>query len=144
MVKPFRQGFFSSHNLQLVGCPMSGSSSGSLPVYRRVPGLGWRATWLLGTILRRPLAWFGPARKHEPGHLVLVLPGQLIPADGEIVEGVALVDESVRTGISSVLLRESSGERSAVLGGTWVLAGHIRVRIREGPRGATQSPKRLD
>jgi high-affinity K+ transport system ATPase subunit B len=123
---------------------MSGSSfKGILPVYRRVHGLGWRASWLLGTVLRRPLAWFGPARKHEPGPLVLVLPGQLIPADGEIVEGVALVDESVQTGISAALLRESGSERSAVLGGTLVLAGYIRVRIWEGARGATQSPKRM-
>ena len=63
------------------------------------------------------------------GDLVLVEPGDLIPGDGEVVEGVATVDESAITGESAPVIRESGGDRSAVTGGTKVLSDRIKVRI---------------
>ncbi|MDR4307575.1 potassium-transporting ATPase subunit KdpB [Chelatococcus sambhunathii] len=63
------------------------------------------------------------------GDLVLVEPGDLVPGDGEVVEGVATVDESAITGESAPVIRESGGDRSAVTGGTKVLSDHIKVRI---------------
>ncbi len=65
----------------------------------------------------------------KPGDLVLVETGDLIPSDGEIVEGVATVDESAITGESAPVIRESGGDRSAVTGGTRVLSDRIKVRI---------------
>ena len=65
----------------------------------------------------------------KPGDLVLVEAGDLIPSDGEIVEGVASVDESAITGESAPVIRESGGDRSAVTGGTRVLSDQILVRI---------------
>ena len=59
------------------------------------------------------------------------MPGQLIPADGDVVKGTAMVDESAVTGSSPAVLREPGGERSVVLGGTRVVSGRILVRIRE-------------
>src|SRR5690606_15593299 len=64
-----------------------------------------------------------------PGDLVLVETGDLIPGDGEVVEGIASVDESAITGESAPVIRESGGDRSAVTGGTRVLSDEIRVRI---------------
>lgn len=61
--------------------------------------------------------------------LVLCQPGDLIPRDGEIVEGIATVDESAVTGESAPVIRESGGDRSAVTGGTRVLSDEIKVRI---------------
>ena len=55
--------------------------------------------------------------------------GDLIPSDGEIVEGIASVDESAITGESAPVIRESGGDRSAVTGGTKVLSDRIVVRI---------------
>jgi potassium-transporting ATPase ATP-binding subunit len=63
------------------------------------------------------------------GDLVLVEAGDLIPSDGEVVEGIASVDESAITGESAPVIRESGGDRSAVTGGTRVLSDWIRVRI---------------
>jgi len=63
------------------------------------------------------------------GDVVLVEAGDLIPGDGEAVEGVATVDESAITGESAPVIRESGGDRSAVTGGTKVLSDHLRVRI---------------
>ncbi|HWK45920.1 MAG TPA: potassium-transporting ATPase subunit KdpB [Stellaceae bacterium] len=63
------------------------------------------------------------------GDLVLVDAGDIIPSDGEIIEGVASVDESAITGESAPVIRESGGDRSAVTGGTRVLSDHIKVRI---------------
>ncbi|WP_020186569.1 potassium-transporting ATPase subunit KdpB [Methylopila sp. 73B] len=63
------------------------------------------------------------------GDLVLVEPGDLIPGDGEVLEGVATVDESAITGESAPVIRESGGDRSAVTGGTKVLSDSITVRI---------------
>src|SRR5271168_2087607 len=65
----------------------------------------------------------------KPGDLVLVEAGDLIPSDGEIVEGVASVDESAITGESAPVIRESGGDRSAVTGGTTVISDSIKVRI---------------
>jgi potassium-transporting ATPase ATP-binding subunit len=63
------------------------------------------------------------------GDLVLVEAGDLIPSDGEVVEGIASVDESAITGESAPVIRESGGDRSAVTGGTRVLSDQIKVRI---------------
>ncbi len=65
----------------------------------------------------------------EPGDFVLVEAGDLIPSDGEVVEGIASVDESAITGESAPVIRESGGDRSAVTGGTRVLSDWIKVRI---------------
>ena len=65
----------------------------------------------------------------KPGDLVLVDAGELIPSDGEVIEGVASVDESAITGESAPVIRESGGDRSAVTGGTRVLSDQILVRI---------------
>src|SRR6202171_6406348 len=61
--------------------------------------------------------------------VVIVSAGEFIPGDGEIVWGVASVDESAITGESAPVIREAGGDRSAVTGGTRVLSGQIRVRI---------------
>ena len=63
------------------------------------------------------------------GDLVLVEAGDIIPSDGEVVEGVASVNEAAITGESAPVIRESGGDRSAVTGGTQVLSDWIRVRI---------------
>ncbi len=65
----------------------------------------------------------------KQGDLVLVEAGDLIPSDGEVVEGIASVDESAITGESAPVIRESGGDRSAVTGGTRVLSDWIKVRI---------------
>ena len=65
----------------------------------------------------------------EPGDVVLVEPGDLIPSDGDVIEGVASVDESAITGESAPVIREAGGDRSAVTGGTVVLSDWIKVRI---------------
>ncbi|MFC7051196.1 potassium-transporting ATPase subunit KdpB [Hansschlegelia quercus] len=70
-----------------------------------------------------------PAELLKVGDLVLVEAGDLIPGDGEVVEGVATVDESAITGESAPVIRESGGDRSAVTGGTKVLSDQIKVRI---------------
>jgi potassium-transporting ATPase ATP-binding subunit len=67
------------------------------------------------------------------GDLVLVEAGEFIPSDGDIVEGVASVDESAITGESAPVIRESGGDRSAVTGGTRVLSDWIVVRISTNP-----------
>ena len=67
------------------------------------------------------------------GDLVLVEAGSYIPGDGEVVEGVASVDESAITGESAPVIRESGGDRSAVTGGTRVLSDWIVVRITSNP-----------
>ncbi|MBU2533816.1 MAG: potassium-transporting ATPase subunit KdpB [Alphaproteobacteria bacterium] len=69
----------------------------------------------------------------KSGDLVLVEAGDLIPADGEVIEGVASVDESAITGESAPVIRESGGDRSAVTGGTRVISDHLVVRITQRP-----------
>jgi K+-transporting ATPase ATPase B chain len=95
------------------------------------------------TVARRLADWKpGQAEPHEEevpgtqlivGDYVLVEPGQLIPGDGDVVEGVASVDESAITGESAPVIRESGGDRSAVTGGTRVLSDRIVVRITSKP-----------
>jgi potassium-transporting ATPase ATP-binding subunit len=70
-----------------------------------------------------------PAPQLKIGDLVLCEPGDVIPGDGEVIEGVATVDESAITGESAPVIRESGGDRSAVTGGTRVLSDRIVVRI---------------
>ncbi len=65
--------------------------------------------------------------------VVLVAAGQLIPGDGEVIEGVASVDESAITGESAPVIREAGGDRSAVTGGTRVLSDELRIRITSNP-----------
>ncbi|MGA3210981.1 MAG: potassium-transporting ATPase subunit KdpB [Terriglobales bacterium] len=74
-----------------------------------------------------------PSSKLRAGDLVLVSASELIPSDGEIIEGVASVDESAITGESAPVIRESGGDRSAVTGGTRVLSDQIKVRITSNP-----------
>jgi K+-transporting ATPase ATPase B chain len=65
--------------------------------------------------------------------LVIVSAGEFIPGDGEIIEGVASVDESAITGESAPVIREAGGDRSAVTGGTRVLSDKIKIRITSNP-----------
>jgi len=65
--------------------------------------------------------------------IVLVVAGEFIPGDGEIIEGVASVDESAITGESAPVIREAGGDRSAVTGGTRVLSDQIKIRITSNP-----------
>ena len=67
------------------------------------------------------------------GDVVVVEAGQVIPGDGEVIEGIASVDESAVTGESAPVIRESGGDRSAVTGGTKVLSDRILVRITADP-----------
>jgi K+-transporting ATPase ATPase B chain len=71
--------------------------------------------------------------KLRSGDVVVVAVGEFIPGDGEVIEGVASVDESAITGESAPVIRESGGDRSAVTGGTRVLSDEIKVRITSNP-----------
>ena len=71
--------------------------------------------------------------KLRAGDLVRVVAGEFVPGDGEVVEGVASVDESAITGESAPVIRESGGDRSAVTGGTRVLSDEILVKITSNP-----------
>ncbi|MFG2538099.1 potassium-transporting ATPase subunit KdpB [Streptomyces sp. NPDC048511] len=89
-----------------------------------------------GTVARRVV---GPDEERVPGtelrvgDLVVCEAGDLVPGDGDVVEGVASVDESAITGESAPVIRESGGDRSAVTGGTKVLSDRIVVRITTRP-----------
>jgi potassium-transporting ATPase ATP-binding subunit len=95
------------------------------------------------TVARRLVGWqpgqADPREEEVPGtqltlgDYVLVEPGGLIPGDGDVVEGVASVDESAITGESAPVIRESGGDRSAVTGGTRVLSDRIVVQITSKP-----------
>jgi K+-transporting ATPase ATPase B chain len=74
-----------------------------------------------------------PSSKLRSGDVVLVAASELVPGDGEVIEGVASVDESAITGESAPVIRESGGDRSAVTGGTRVLSDLIKVRITSNP-----------
>src|SRR5213082_51317 len=74
-----------------------------------------------------------PSSKLRRGDLVLVSAGELIPSDGEIIAGVASVDESAITGESAPVIREAGGDRSAVTGGTRVLSDQIKIKITSNP-----------
>jgi K+-transporting ATPase ATPase B chain len=95
------------------------------------------------TVARRLAGWApgqaSPREEEVPGtqltigDVVVVEPGQFIPGDGDVVEGVASVDESAITGESAPVIRESGGDRSAVTGGTRVLSDRIVVKITSKP-----------
>jgi K+-transporting ATPase ATPase B chain len=70
-----------------------------------------------------------PAMDLEPGDIVLVEAGDIIPSDGEVVKGIASVNEAAVTGESAPVIRESGGDRSAVTGGTQVISDWIVIRI---------------
>ena len=74
-----------------------------------------------------------PAHQLGVGQVVLVEAGDVIPADGEIIDGVASVNEAAITGESAPVIRESGGDRSAVTGGTTVVSDWIKVRVTSGP-----------
>src|SRR5205823_1779358 len=74
-----------------------------------------------------------PGTSLKVGDIVLVEAGDVIPSDGEVIEGVASVNEAAITGESAPVIRESGGDRSAVTGGTQVLSDWIRVRITAAP-----------
>lgn len=80
-----------------------------------------------------------PASQLALGDIVLAETNDMIPSDGDIIEGIASVDESAITGESAPVLRESGGDRSAVTGGTKVLSDWVRIRIT-----ATQGQTALD
>jgi potassium-transporting ATPase ATP-binding subunit len=94
------------------------------------------------TMARRLAGWApgAPGREEEvaapllqQGDFVVVEAGQVIPGDGDVVEGIASVDESAITGESAPVIRESGGDRSAVTGGTTVLSDRIVVKITQKP-----------
>ena len=74
-----------------------------------------------------------PATSLRKDDVVLVSAGQVIPGDGEVIEGVASVDESAITGESAPVIRESGGDRSAVTAGTRVLSDRIKIRVTSNP-----------
>src|SRR5438105_2184352 len=74
-----------------------------------------------------------PSSQLQLGDCCVVEAGRLIPGDGEIIEGIASVDESAITGESAPVIRESGGDRSSVTGGTRVLSDQIVVRISSKP-----------
>ena len=74
-----------------------------------------------------------PGTKLKVGDVVLVEAGDIIPSDGEVIEGIASVNEAAITGESAPVIRESGGDRSAVTGGTQVLSDWIKVRITAAP-----------
>ncbi len=74
-----------------------------------------------------------PASKLRAGDVVICEACDIIPGDGEVIEGIATVDESVITGESAPVIRESGGDRSAVTGGTKVLSDNIKIRITSNP-----------
>jgi len=94
------------------------------------------------TMARRLIGWAPdragteeqvPAPQLQQGDTVVVEAGQVIPGDGDVVEGIASVDESAITGESAPVIRESGGDRSAVTGGTTVLSDRIIVQITQKP-----------
>jgi K+-transporting ATPase ATPase B chain len=74
-----------------------------------------------------------PSAQLRRGDVVVVTAGEIIPGDGEVIEGIASVDESAITGESAPVIRESGGDRSAVTGGTRVLSDRIVVEITSDP-----------
>ena len=74
-----------------------------------------------------------PAAELRPGDHVIVSAGELVPADGEIVQGLATINEAAVTGESAPVLREAGTDRSGVIGGTKVLSDQIIVRVTAEP-----------
>jgi K+-transporting ATPase ATPase B chain len=73
-----------------------------------------------------------PSRQLKPGDRVVVKAGQVVPGDGEIVQGIASIDESAITGESAPVIREAGGDRSGVTGGTLVVSDQIIIQITSG------------
>ncbi|MFJ4409505.1 potassium-transporting ATPase subunit KdpB [Streptomyces sp. NPDC088910] len=92
-------------------------------------GQGTSAAGPAGAVAEEPV----PAAELRLGDHVVVEAGQIIPGDGDVVEGIASVDESAITGESAPVIRESGGDRSAVTGGTRVLSDRIVVKITSKP-----------
>ena len=84
-------------------------------------------------VARLPDGRMVPASQLKRGDEVIVETGDLIPADGEVIEGVASVNEAAITGESAPVIREAGGDRSAVTAGTRVISDHIRVRVTQEP-----------
>lgn len=76
-----------------------------------------------------PIEGWVPATELKIDDVVLVVAGEVIPSDGEVIEGVASVDESAITGESAPVVRESGGDRNAVTGGTRVISDSLRIRV---------------
>jgi hypothetical protein len=100
-------------------------------------GVAWRGGLialdgflLLAAFLVALAVWRSAAQ--GGGDVVLVAEGQVIPADGEIIGGAAILDEAVITGVSGGVVREANSDRSAVLAGTLVVSGRIVVRTTTG------------
>jgi K+-transporting ATPase ATPase B chain len=74
-----------------------------------------------------------PGSKLRAGDLVIVSAGEVIPGDGDVIEGVASVDESAITGESAPVIREAGGDRCSVTGGTRVLSDQIKVKVTSNP-----------
>ena len=74
-----------------------------------------------------------PAAELQRGDVVVVEAGEVIPADGEIIEGVGSVDESAITGESAPVIREAGGDRSAVTGGTKLLSDRLVIEVTQEP-----------
>ena len=74
-----------------------------------------------------------PAPQLQQGDRVVCEAGDLVPGDGDVVDGIASVDESAITGESAPVIRESGGDRSSVTGGTKVLSDRIVIRITQKP-----------
>ncbi|MFI9187430.1 potassium-transporting ATPase subunit KdpB [Streptomyces goshikiensis] len=89
--------------------------------------------WTYGANLNRAETEVVTPAELQPFDFVLVEAGELIPADGDVVDGAAMVDESAVTGESAPVLRESGGDRSGVTGGTTVLSDSIVVRVTSRP-----------
>ncbi|WP_371613999.1 potassium-transporting ATPase subunit KdpB [Streptomyces sp. NBC_00454] len=89
--------------------------------------------WTYGANLRRAETEAVTPAELQPFDFVLVEAGELIPADGDVVDGAAMVDESAVTGESAPVLRESGGDRTGVTGGTTVLSDSIVVRVTSRP-----------
>jgi K+-transporting ATPase ATPase B chain len=85
------------------------------------------------TLLRDDREITVPATSLRRGDVVIVRAGDVIPGDGEVVEGVAAVNEAAITGESAPVIRESGGDRSGVTGGTTVISDWIKVRITANP-----------
>ncbi|MFY2860656.1 potassium-transporting ATPase subunit KdpB [Mycobacterium sp. THU-M104] len=89
--------------------------------------------WKPGTATSDGVEEEVPAPELQRGDIVVVEAGQVIPGDGDVLEGIASVDESAITGESAPVIRESGGDRSAVTGGTTVLSDRIVVTITQKP-----------
>ncbi|MGA7427893.1 MAG: HAD-IC family P-type ATPase, partial [Rhodoplanes sp.] len=95
-----------------------------------------KAKRLIMPVQNKELYEFVWAEELQPGDIVLVETGDVIPGDGEVIEGMASVNEAAITGESAPVIRESGGDRSAVTGGTTVISDKIVVRI-TGAKGSS-------